>query len=116
VSFLNTTVANNTSVTGSAGLVLSVLITNDSALFIHNSTFTGNTGHARGAFALVDIGGKMSARPSIRVNLHIKECWFLQNAGQRAGSGFGIYDFVTLTESSLIEKSRFLKEPAWDLP
>jgi len=49
----------------------------------------------------------MSARPSIRVNLHIKECWFLQNAGQRAGSGFGIYDFVTLTESSLIEKSRF---------
>lgn len=109
VSFLlvqHTIISDNVADTSCAGIAFMPLLTQASEWQVINTSFTRNT--ARSAVSmLVSMNENIMTNESLRVNLAVLDSEFINNTADFHGCGVSLLDFLFLTETSVVLRTRF---------
>jgi len=94
ITLYNATIKANTASRGSAGVLILPRSNGPSSAFLTNCSICNNRNYGMSTIAISDVGGRMAAFPSARLQLEVNGTEFANNTGEMAGTGLGLYDFV----------------------
>lgn len=97
---------DNIAETSCAGIAFMPLLSQASELQVLNTSFARNT--AKSAVSvLISTNELIMTNESRRVNLQVKDCEFVNNSAEFHGCGVTLLDFLYLTDTSQVLRTRF---------
>jgi len=99
-------ISDNVAETSCAGLVFMPLLSQSSEWQVLNTSFTRNTAKSA-ASMLISMNEFIMTNETNRVNLLVVDSEFVNNSADFHGCGITLLDFLYLTETSLILRTRF---------
>lgn len=98
IAISNTTLKANTAFQGSAGFLIFPQSTGPSSAFIANCSIWQNRNYGLSTIAFRDFGGRMAVSLSALLQIEVINTEFVNNTGEMAGTGLGLYDSVPIGE------------------